>query len=43
MTQTDKPFDLEERTAKFGEAVISFCRSIKRDSITTPLISQIVR
>ena|SRR3989344_5978105 len=43
MTQTDKTFDLEERTAKFGEAVISFCRMIKRDSITMSLISQIVR
>jgi four helix bundle protein len=42
MNQT-KTFDLEERTAKFGEAVISFCKSIKRDSISAPLISQIVR
>ena len=37
------PFDLEERTALFGETVITFCRSFKEDSITKPLISQLVR
>lgn len=37
------PFDLEERTALFGEMVIAFCRSFKEDSITKPLISQLVR
>jgi four helix bundle protein len=36
-------FDLEERTAKFGEQVIEFCRSVKEDSVTKPLISQLVR
>lgn len=36
-------FDLEERTAKFGENVIGFVRKIKRDEITKPLIDQIVR
>jgi four helix bundle protein len=43
MTQTGKVFDLEERTARFGESVISFCRMVRRDSVTTPLISQLVR
>jgi|SRR3989344_5863741 len=43
MTQTNKIFNLEERTAVFGETIISFCRSIKRDNITAPLISQLVR
>jgi len=33
----------EERTAKFGEDVIIFAKSIKKDVITRPLISQIVR
>lgn len=37
------PFDLEERTALFGEMVIEFCRSVKEDSVTKPLISQLVR
>jgi four helix bundle protein len=36
-------FDLEERTAKFGETIISFCKTIPRDIITNPLITQIVR
>ena len=37
------PFDLEERTALFGEMVIDFCRSVKEDSVTKPLINQLVR
>ncbi|MBI5400799.1 MAG: four helix bundle protein [Candidatus Yonathbacteria bacterium] len=36
-------YDLEERTAKFGESIIRFCRSIKQDVITKPLINQLVR
>jgi len=41
--KTNKNFDLEERTAKFGEDVIRFCRAIKQDTISRPLISQIIR
>jgi four helix bundle protein len=36
-------FDLAERTAKFGEAVIRFCNDIRRNAITSPIISQLVR
>lgn len=36
-------FDLEERTAKFGENVIDICRVIKQDAITRPVISQLIR
>ena len=36
-------YDLEERTAKFGQAVIAFCKKAKVTPITTPLIGQIVR
>lgn len=36
-------YDLEERTAKFGESIIKFCQSAKQDTITKPLISQIIR
>jgi len=43
MTETERTYDLEERTAKFGENVISFCKSIKEDTITKPLINQLVR
>jgi four helix bundle protein len=38
----EKPYDLEERTALFGEAVIGFARSIPRDPVTLRLISQLV-
>ncbi len=38
-----KTYDLEERTAKFGEDIIRFCQQLKRDSIAMPLISQLVR
>ena len=36
-------FDLEERTGKFGEDIIKFCKSIKQDTITRPIINQIIR
>ena len=35
-------YDLEERTAKFGEAVIDFAKQIPQDAITNRLISQLV-
>jgi hypothetical protein len=38
-----RAFDLAERTAAFGEAVIRFTRTIRRDAVTMPLISQLVR
>lgn len=38
-----KKYDLEERTACFGEAVIHFCKSIPHNVITAPLINQLVR
>ena len=41
---TGRPaFDLEERTAIFGEAVIRFARTIPKTPVTLPLISQLVR
>ena len=39
----EKPFDLAERTALFGERIIEFCRSVDQDAITRSLISQLVR
>jgi len=36
-------YDLEERTAKFGEAVIGFAKRIPINVVTTPLIGQLVR
>ena len=35
-------YDLEERTARFGEAVIDFVKTIPQNAITNRLISQIV-
>ena len=44
MTQeSNKKYDLRERTAKFGEDIINFAKKIPEDSITRPLISQLVR
>lgn len=39
----DKKWDLEERTAKFGEDVIKFCSSLPKNDITKPLINQLVK
>jgi four helix bundle protein len=39
----ERKFDLEERTALFGEAVIGFASKLPRDPVTLPLISQVVR
>jgi len=36
-------FDLEERTACFGEAIITFAKTIPHNPVTLPLISQLVR
>lgn len=36
-------YDLEERTAKFGEAIIDFAKTIPLNEITKSLISQLVR
>ncbi len=39
----EKRYDLEERTARFGEAVIEFARKIPAGPVTEPLIGQLVR
>jgi len=35
-------YDLEERAARFGEAVIDFAKAIPQDAVTNRLISQLV-
>lgn len=40
---TKKKFDLEERTAKFGEEIVKFAKKIPENPVTKPLISQLVR
>jgi four helix bundle protein len=36
-------FDLEERTARFGEAVIALAKSVPANVVTSPILSQLVR
>ncbi len=42
MSGEGKPFDLEERTSAFGEAIIDFAKTIPVTPITTRLIAQLV-
>ena len=42
-SRDSKAYDLVERTAKFGESIIRFAKTVPRNPITSPLISQIVR
>ena len=43
MAKYSGKYDLEERTAKFGEDVIKYCQSIRQDTITRPIISQLIK
>jgi four helix bundle protein len=37
------PYDLAERTATFGEAVIAFVLTVRRNDVTGPIIRQLIR
>jgi four helix bundle protein len=41
--QKDKKYDLEERTAKFGEDIIEFAKKVPKNVITLPLITQLIK
>jgi len=41
-TDNKHPFDLEERTARFGEAIVRFTKKIPRDPSNNRLIDQLV-
>jgi len=41
--QPEREYDLEERTAVFGEDIVKFAKTITMNPVTTPLISQVVR
>jgi four helix bundle protein len=43
MTNDKKIYDLEERTAKFGENIIEFAKKIPKTVINISLISQLIR
>ena len=38
-----KKYDLEERTAKFGEETVRFCGDMPKNDIIRPLINQFVK
>ena len=39
----NKKYDLEERTAKFGEDIIEFAKSIQKNPVMLPIISQLIK
>lgn len=41
--QNKKTYDLEERTARFGEAIIDFLKTIERNELSKSLIGQVIR
>ena len=38
-----KKYDLEERTTKFGESIIIFAKRIPKNTVTLPIITQLVK
>ena len=43
MTENPNKYNLEERTAKFGENIIKLCQKFYKNSISEPLIIQLIR
>lgn len=43
MNTEKSTYDLKERTAKFGEEILQFVKTVSSNTITRPLISQLVR
>jgi len=41
--QNKEKYDLEERTAKFGEDIIRFCQKMLKNEITRPIIIQLIK
>jgi four helix bundle protein len=39
---TNPPFDLEERSARFGEAVIDLCKQVPLRPITNRIVDQLI-
>ncbi|MDD3531310.1 MAG: four helix bundle protein [Candidatus Pacebacteria bacterium] len=38
-----KVYDLEERTAVFGERIIALCKKARKGAVETPIVNQLVR
>ena len=36
-------YDLEERTARFGETIVELAKAVPKNTVTIPIISQLVR
>jgi four helix bundle protein len=43
MLKSKNKYDLEERTAKFAEEIVDFCKSIKKDDINRNIIIQLIK
>jgi len=43
LSPSGRVYDLEERTASFGEEIIRFCSEFPKNEITRPLINQLVK
>ena len=47
MTKSQAPikknYDLEERTAKFGEEMVKFAKDMPKNEVTRPIITQLVK
>ena len=42
-SNVQKNYNLEERTSNFGIKIIKFCKTIRLNEITTPLVKQLIR
>ena len=40
--ETNRVYDLEERTARFGEAIIDFAKTIPQNPVTNRIITQLI-
>jgi hypothetical protein len=40
--ETKRVYDLEERTARFGEAIVDFAKNIPQNPVTNRIITQLV-
>ena len=43
MTKKEPSWDLEERTALFGESVIDLCKTVPRSILSDPIVKQLIR
>ncbi len=43
MKQFSKEYNLEDRTGRFGQNVILFCKGLEENNINKPIINQLIR